>query len=96
MRCFLLVIAYKTRGKKENFCTFEDLSFSETPPELLCCVSEPVPMATLLCLAAGTLLLLLILVCFTVYAMRREKCCFARKYALSSHLKLSHQHNYEA
>jgi hypothetical protein len=52
---------------------FEDLSASEIPPELLCYVSEPVPMATLLCLAAGSLLLLLILVCFTVYAMRREK-----------------------
>jgi hypothetical protein len=37
-------------------------------------------MATLLSLAAGSLVLLLILVCFTVYAMRREKCCFARKY----------------
>ncbi|XP_069682757.1 irregular chiasm C-roughest protein isoform X1 [Periplaneta americana] len=42
-------------------------------------VREPVSMATLLSLAAGSLLLLLILVCFTVYAMRREKCCFARR-----------------
>ncbi|XP_021939888.1 hemicentin-1 isoform X3 [Zootermopsis nevadensis] len=42
-------------------------------------VREPVSMATLLSLAAGSLLLLLILVSFTVYALRREKCCFARR-----------------
>jgi hypothetical protein len=54
----------------------------EIPFEPLCFVAEPVSMATLLSLAAGSLLLLLVLVCFTVYAMRREKCCFARKYTL--------------
>nr|CAD7398797.1 unnamed protein product [Timema poppensis] len=40
-------------------------------------VREPVSMATLVSLAAGSLLLLLLVISFTVYAVRREKCCFA-------------------
>ncbi|XP_068084855.1 kin of IRRE-like protein 2 [Anabrus simplex] len=42
-------------------------------------VTEPVPMATLLSLVAGSLILLLLLVLVTIYAIRREKCCFARR-----------------
>jgi hypothetical protein len=61
---------------------FAGLSVWEIPSEAPCFVAEPVSMATLLSLAAGSLLLLLVLVCFTVYAMRKEKCCFARKYML--------------
>jgi hypothetical protein len=68
--------------KKRVVSPFVALSVLEIPSEPLYFFAEPVSMATLLSLAAGSLLLLLILVCFTVYAMRREKCCFARKYTM--------------
>jgi hypothetical protein len=75
---FLYIGERKKHGKV--VWPFVDLSVLEISAEPFCFVAEPVSMATLLSLAAGSLLLLLILVCFTVYAMRREKCCFARKY----------------
>ncbi|GLG92413.1 Irregular chiasm C-roughest protein-like Protein [Gryllus bimaculatus] len=40
-------------------------------------VREPVDMATLLSAAAGSVLVLLLLVLAAVWAVRREKCCFA-------------------
>lgn len=51
-------------------------------PEPLCYVAEPITIAAMLSLAAGILLVLLIIVCFTVYALRKERCCFSRKYSL--------------
>ncbi|XP_034231154.1 irregular chiasm C-roughest protein isoform X3 [Thrips palmi] len=44
---------------------------------VLLAVREPVSMTTLLSVASGCLLLLLLLVLLSVYAVRREKCCFA-------------------
>lgn len=63
------------------------LHFCETSLhlKLICCCfffgfPEPVSMTTLLSVASGCLLLLLLLVLLSVYAVRREKCCFASKY----------------
>ncbi|XP_063236113.1 hemicentin-2-like [Bacillus rossius redtenbacheri] len=42
-------------------------------------VQEPVPLTTLVAMAAGSVLLLLLAVWVTVLAARRDKCCFGRK-----------------
>jgi hypothetical protein len=42
-------------------------------------VNEPLQMSTLVSLTGGLLVTFLLLVCGCVYAVRTEKCCFARK-----------------
>ncbi|GLV42586.1 uncharacterized protein CBL_03325 [Carabus blaptoides fortunei] len=42
-------------------------------------VNEPLQMSTLVSIAGGCLAAFLLLVCACVYAIRSEKCCFARK-----------------
>ncbi|XP_068084854.1 synaptogenesis protein syg-1 [Anabrus simplex] len=41
-------------------------------------VTEPIPIATLLSLVTGSFILIVVLVLATIYASRREKCCFGR------------------
>lgn len=42
--------------------------------------SEPIQMSTLVSLAGGALAAFLLLICACIYAIRTEKCCFARKW----------------
>jgi hypothetical protein len=48
-------------------------------------VPEPLQMSTLVSLTGGLLVTFLLLVCGCVYAVRTEKCCFARKFVTFNH-----------